>query len=408
MTLDIAQTHPAHDTDWVAVAASLAAEAKKTAPGRERNSELPTEELAKVRETGLVNLLIPTEFGGGGGNWQQTVRVIVEFGKADPNIGTLLAYHYHNYQPPWLDYVNGAEVIQRRSAENRWLWGHVTQPRAKDFSAIPQPDGGYILRGTKPMNTGPATGDVMNVTAEPEGREELIYVVIPTDREGVVFHNDWDHLGLRRTNTSAITFNDVAVAADEVIPTPEPLTTISRWYIINGAFAFAASYLGAALGVLEEVRDYLGTKTIAHPIRATSPALIEVPFIQAEVGRLWSKAQAALAYLDQITREYDEAFARDPSPDNVDLDWLNARTEIFRVYAARLGIDAGAKLYDFLGSSATANKYNFDRYWRDVRIHSLHGGAPLYGDKAIGDYYVNGQSRRPNLSALFAGGQKTT
>jgi hypothetical protein len=59
-----------------------------------------------------------------------------------------------------------------------------------------------------------------------------------------------------------------------------------------------------------------------------------------------------------------------------------------------------------LGSSATANKFNFDRYWRDVRIQSLHGGAPSYGDKSIGDFYVNGQNRRPNLSALFAGGQK--
>jgi len=162
---------PGPETDWVGVARQLAEEFAPYAAERERRASPPLDELKKIRESGLVNLLIPARFGGLGQNWQVVTRVIVELSKADPNIGVLLAYHFHNYYPAFIDTVHWSEEIQRASAANRWLWGHITDPWAPNCFATPQPDGGFRVNGVKRINTGAPTGDVHPRQAGRPGRD---------------------------------------------------------------------------------------------------------------------------------------------------------------------------------------------------------------------------------------------
>jgi alkylation response protein AidB-like acyl-CoA dehydrogenase len=108
VTLDTEPTRGGVVDDPIELARTLAEEFRPQAVEQERSGEPPTQELARVRETGLVNLHIPTEFGGGGGNWQQLSGVVLELSRVDPNIGGLVAYHYHNFIPPFLDPLGDA------------------------------------------------------------------------------------------------------------------------------------------------------------------------------------------------------------------------------------------------------------------------------------------------------------
>jgi hypothetical protein len=48
-----------------------------------------------------------------------------------------------------------------------------------------------------------------------------------------------------------------------------------------------------------------------------------------------------------------------------------------------------------MGARASARKFGFDRYWRDVRTLSLHDPV-IYKAREVGDYFVNG--RIPEVS----------
>lgn len=382
------------DTDWLAVARDLSRQFVETAAERERLRQPPIDELKALRASGIVNLVIPKRYGGEGNEetlWLDVVRVVAEIAKADPNIGVLLAYHFHNFVPPILDFAGDNAAIQRKSAANRWLWGHVTHPYIPNFYAEPQPNGGLIIRGTKPMNTGAPTGDVTTVLAERTDRREFIYSVIPTDRNGITYIRDWDHLGLRRTDTSTMVFDDVVVEPHEVLVRShaEPFVQFPPFYTTTGALAFGATYLGAAHGALEQARDYLQAKPAGPRGRAA-----EDPFVQARIGEYWAKVQAGHAYLETVAREFDDIYARRRNLDQAELGRLNARADAFRIFAGEIGIEIGSGIYDAVGATATANSYGFDRYFRDVRIHSLHVFPPIYSDRNLGNFFVNGEAPR--------------
>jgi alkylation response protein AidB-like acyl-CoA dehydrogenase len=152
----------AEPKDWAQVAAGLAAEFRQTVVERERTNKRPLAEIQRFKDTGLVNLLIPKKFGGEGGTLGDAARAVLEISKADGSLGFLLSFHYSNSNTPrQLDFVNDGEIFDRKSAANRWFWGNVIGPF--HISAEPQPDGGFVVFGTKHMCTGATLGDAIKI-----------------------------------------------------------------------------------------------------------------------------------------------------------------------------------------------------------------------------------------------------
>ena len=69
---------------------------------------------------------------------------------------------------------------------------------------------------------------------------------------------------------------------------------------------------------------------------------------------------------------------------------LGQRTERLRSFGARTGIDVGNEVYELVGPAAAVASLGLDRYWRDVRIHSLHINPLIYTHRQIGDVILNG------------------
>jgi alkylation response protein AidB-like acyl-CoA dehydrogenase len=378
--------------DWIQLAAELAAEFASGVVEAERRGEAPRAELQRIRDTGLVNLLIPERFGGAGQNWQVVTQVIAELSRTDPNIGALLGYHFHNYYPAVIDTVTWSQDVQRASAANRWLWGHITDPVSPGCYATEQPDGSFRVNGVKRINTGAPTGDVMSIIVRREDRPEFLLGWLPTDREGVEIVADWDLLGMRRTETSTITFHDVVLEASDLFErnTSEPYNLANPYWQINASLAFGAVYVGAARGALDEARRYLLSHTDADPVTGKHPAKPDAPFILAEVGRLWGKVQSVRAYLAKAARVYDEAFARNPDAPMSELGHVRYPAEVLNLVAAKLAIEIGSRIFDITGASSTARKYGLDRFWRDIRTHSLHVASPIYKEQWTGAHYLTG------------------
>jgi alkylation response protein AidB-like acyl-CoA dehydrogenase len=377
--------------DYVTLARAIGAELRKTAGQRERNGESASAAVSLLRESGLVNLLIPKKFGGLGATFKEVAHVILEISKGDASIGALLAFHFDVSAIPRLsDFKGGAEVIERASAEGRWFWGNSLQGGfVKTFTATPLPGGRFRLNGRKEWSTGFPDANMAIVMAYRPDIDEVVFFRIPPDRKGLVFHDDWDHLGLRLSNIVTIDYIDVEVEADEVIVSTHGKRVVGFppfYNSISSVFLNGATQLGAALGAVEQARAYTKTKT--RP-RGGLASATEDPYILAGYGEFWIKLRAALALLDKVAEEAQEAYERRlTSLTPREIGEIGISAAALRVFTAQVGLEVTSRVYDVTGAHATANSHGFDRYWRDIRI--LSARHPLsYATKSVGDYALN-------------------
>lgn len=65
-----------------------------------------------------------------------------------------------------------------------------------------------------------------------------------------------------------------------------------------------------------------------------------------------------------------------------------------KVVTTDTGLTVTSGIFEMLGARATARKYGFDRYWRDIRTHTLHDPV-AYKKREVGRYQVLGEIPEP-------------
>jgi alkylation response protein AidB-like acyl-CoA dehydrogenase len=376
--------------DWAQIAAGLAAEFRQTVVERERTNQRPLAEIQRFKDTGLVNLLIPKKFGGEGGTLGDAARAVLEISKADGSLGFLLSFHYSNSGlARQLDFATEGEIIDRKSAANRWFWGNVLGPF--HISAEPQPGGGFVVFGTKHMCTGATLGDVIRIHGARADKDEMVNFAVPTDRPGIKSHDDWDHLGLRSTETNTITLDRVEVRPDEVIRSTHGDGTPGGAPFAGGSLFSSGFYLGTLIGALESVRDYM-RQTPSNPRLSGNNFELPVddPFNQLVYGDVWIKLQALEALFRQQIRDAEDAWSRRHTIDRRELGDITRRGTALQIFASQVALEFTPKLFELTGGRSLARKHGFDRFWRDVRSYSVHHPTS-YMIKGIGEWALVGK-----------------
>jgi alkylation response protein AidB-like acyl-CoA dehydrogenase len=65
-----------------------------------------------------------------------------------------------------------------------------------------------------------------------------------------------------------------------------------------------------------------------------------------------------------------------------------------KVVSTDVGLEVTAGVFEVLGSRATGKKYGFDRFWRDVRTHTLHDPV-AYKRREVGSWKLLGERPEP-------------
>jgi alkylation response protein AidB-like acyl-CoA dehydrogenase len=84
---------PSGQAEWVERARAVAAILAQDAPQRDIDNKAPAAEISLLKSSGLLKVLGPKEYGGGGEAWDTGYKVIREVAKGDGSIGMLLGYH---------------------------------------------------------------------------------------------------------------------------------------------------------------------------------------------------------------------------------------------------------------------------------------------------------------------------
>ncbi|NAZ75677.1 acyl-CoA dehydrogenase [Kineococcus sp. T13] len=359
---------------------------------RDRTGAEPVAEAELLRKAGLPNLLLPTSIGGGGLPWSVGLEVVREIARTDGSVAQLLAYHYVNaHNLVWVADDAGRARWGVPSAEQQWLWGDAVNPVDPDLELAADPAaGGYVLRGAKTFSTGASVGDVTVVGGLAADSGEHLLVVVPREAPGFVKGGDWDNLGQRLSASGSVRFEDVRIAPQDVLGSTSPAATTPFSSLVTPAIqaAFGHFYLGVTRGALEAAAEY--TRTTSRPWLLSGVAsATEDPYVLATYGRLVARLRAAEALGRSVGRSLSQAHER-----GHDLTW-DERGEVaeeiaaLKVVSSDLAVEATSAIYEVTGARATSNRYGFDRFWRNVRTHTLHDPVQ-YKAREVGAHFVTG------------------
>ncbi|WP_432562697.1 acyl-CoA dehydrogenase family protein [Kineococcus sp. SYSU DK003] len=354
---------------------------------RDRANAEPFTEAELLRKAGLPNVLLPTGIGGGGLPWSVALEVVREIARADGSIAQLVAYHYVNaHNLVWVADDAGRQRWGVPSAQQQWLWGDSVNPVDPDLQLVRDGDG-YLLRGTKNFSTGASVGDVTVVGGVTDDGQDLL-VVVPRETEGFVKGGDWDNLGQRLSASGSVRFDDVRITPDAVLGSASKSGAFGSLVTPAIQAAFGHFYLGVTRGALEAASEY--TRTTSRPwLLSDVSSAVEDPYVLATYGRLVARLRAAEALGRSVGESLSQAHER-----GADLTWAE-RGEVaeeiaaLKVVSSDLAVEATSAIYEVTGARASANKYGFDRFWRNVRTHTLHDPVQ-YKAREVGNHFLTG------------------
>ncbi|MBD2468922.1 acyl-CoA dehydrogenase family protein [Nostoc sp. FACHB-145] len=384
--------------NFLAIGLQLAQEFAKTAverdqlhyaEGERKGSSRPIHEIEQLRQSGLLNLVIPTIYGGLGET--STVKIfglIREFAKADGSIGQLFGNHTTIVSSLSTSNPTQAEQFYLNTVQHNWFWANAVNALDPRLVATPTKHG-WQFDGIKRFATGASLSDRMIVSALSANSRQPVIAVIPSARPGIHFNEDWDNMGQRQTDSGSVRFEQVLVTPDEILtsiyPSDSPIASLLN---VSKQLNQVNIYLGIIQGAFATAREYTTTRTRPWITSGVEQAILD-PYILHHYGEFWMDLEAATLLTDRAAQVLQAAI--DKGINLTDQQRGEAAIAVYtaKAFVTKIGLAITTQIFDVMGASATARSYDFDRYWRNLRTATLHDPVD-YKIREVGNWALTG------------------
>ena len=350
---------------------ALTAEVASTAEQYDRSGDIPVVGLAAAHRGGYLTATVAARFGGPEAGPFEVVQILSALGEGDPSVALIAA--------------NNLAIHQMQAATNSWpadlydnlLRQSVQGPapvnviRAEPELGAPARGGlpktiarrtanGWTLTGRKTFATGGtalAYHLVWAITDEEEPR--VGHVIVPADSAGITWHQTWDHLGLRASNTHDVSYAGVEVGEENFLEIPKTDGVYRDPAVATGPTGFGHPAL--YVGVARAARTAFVTYARERVPTALGRPIAETERIQAIAGEIDAQiVQAETLLYGTLLR----VAADDPA--------VAASLSLVKVQIARSVIAAVQTAVSALGNAALTRHNPLERHLRDVLCVRVH------------------------------------
>lgn len=340
----------------------------------DRLGRFPGEGMRALRETPLMGLLVPAEYGGLAGSLVDLAAVSATLVAGCPVTAFIWAMHCQQadvlarYASPRL----AARVLPRIAAGEIYLGSVTTEPGSGGHLLSSESpalaDGDRIeFERSAPVVTGARHADGFLITLRsspdaPSGRVTLVYA----DRADVEIteSHQWDMLGMRGTENVSARLHG-AVRADQIVGDAGDFGTIAVESMIPaGHVAWAACWISSARVALEQVVRHLRK-------RVTNPGDASFDLKAVRLARIRMAIEVAETYLMSVASEVDAARAAGVS-------LRGASTQIhlntLKVVASETSYDVANQLIELCGFELgyTRGGARLEQLLRDLRSAAIN------------------------------------
>ena len=366
------RTAPLSTADALALAEPVARALAASAIARDQAGGHAAAERELIRDSGLLALTIPVDFGGLGARWPAFYAVLRRLAQADSALAHLFGFHH--LQLAGLVLYGRPEQQQRllrQTLTERWFWGNALNPLDKRLSATDTASG-YRLDGVKSFASGSVGSDALTLSAWHEPSHSPLIAVLPTATPGITVHADWDAFGQRQTDSGTVSFHAVELPPELVLQapgtTPSPRATL-RSQIAQ--LIMANLYLGIAQGALDAGLRFNREEARAW-FQSGVAASVDDPFVQHRYGELRLLVRPAEVLADTAAQVLQQALDQGEALTAADRGAVAIAVAEAKVLAHRAAVEVSSQLFELTGARATSARYGLDRFWRNARVHTLH------------------------------------
>jgi acyl-CoA dehydrogenase len=333
----------------------------------DRESRHPADILGKAHSIGLMNMIVPEEYGGAGLGMMETCLVAEELSAACSGIGIAIVANTLAITPFLLA---GSAEQKRTHLESLCGGPHLaalcmTEPQAgSDLGAIratAQREGDYyIIDGTKTLidNGGVAALYCLFALTNPsQGLRGMSAFAVPADLPGVSVGKREDKMGQRAINTSEVSFEGVRVPAGNILGEEGQGFHIFMETLNRNKPWIAASSVGVARAALEASSTYAREREqFGHPIASFQA-------IQFKLADMAIKIEGARLLTWHAAWRVDQGFAQGLS------------SAIAKCYASDIAMEVTTEAVQIFGGYGYIREYTVEKMMRDAKAFQLYMGT---------------------------------
>ncbi len=331
--------------------------------------EFPMELVEKMYDLGLMGMMVPEEYGGGGTDTIGYCIAMEEINRADASLGTIMSVNNSLVCDPILRY--GTEEQKRhylpRLAQGKWLGAYaLTEPwSGSDAGAMRSTarlEGDeWVLNGQKIFVTNAWHAQVIisyakTDTKAPRSRGISAFI-IPTDAPGLHKIRKEKKMGIRATDTTALAFEDCRIPKESLLGEVDDGFRVALSTLDGGRIGIASQALGIARGAFEASVRY------AREREQFDQAIASFQAIQWKLADMATEIDAArllihrAAYLRDLGKRYTK------------------EASMAKLFASDLAVRATREAVQVYGGYGYLRDYPVERLYRDAKITEIYEGT---------------------------------
>ena len=323
----------------------------------------------KMGDLGLLGLTYPEKYGGGGVDYWYELILLEELGRADcAGVPMGIAVHTDMATPALAEF--GSEELKQRFlvpaiAGDLVSSIAVSEPGAGSdvarISTTARADGDdYVINGSKMWITNGTQSDFLTLltrTSDGEGYRGMTLIIVPTDTPGFSVSRKLEKLGNLSSDTAILSFDNMRVPqANRIGEEGKGFYLQMKQFQVERLAAVIMSVSGMERAIEMTINYCRQRQVFGQP-------LLNNQWIYFKLSELMTEVEA----LRQLT--YHCVRGHVAGQDMV------KEISMAKLKAGRLGRETADTCLQFHGGMGYVEEYPIARYFRDVRLLSIGGGA---------------------------------
>ena len=363
----------------------------------DNDQEIPASTIRRLFEIGVLGMVIPTEYGGGGFTITSYNRVLERIGYTCGSTAVLVSAH--------LSIGCGALSLFGTTKQKELYLPRMATEMLSAF-CLSEPNVGcdaggqethcelsddgeyYILNGEKKWATSAAMAGLFTVMAmqkltDPrtgKEKEAITALICMPDMPGIdIFSRNRAKAGIRGTWQARIRFTDVKVPRENLLHEEGKGLKVALTCLNIGRCTLSAGMVGAGKAAMEQ-----GAKWAKYRYQFDRP-IGEFEQIKQKLATMAAYCYAMDSMLYMTTGFIDR------NDEDIMLE-----TAICKIFCSEMGFRTVDHALQIMGGEGYMTENELERLWRDSRINTIVEGANevmhsfvfAYGSKQLGEYML--------------------
>ncbi len=335
----------------------------------DKSREFPVDNVKKMAELGLLGIIIPEEYGGGGMDFTSLAIAVEEISKVCASTGVIMAVNQSLVAYPIIKY--GTDQQKKKylpmlvKGENIGAFG-LTEPNAGSDAASIETTARlegefYVLNGTKRFITNGEHATIFVVFAKTDVEKKhkgVSAFIVEKGFEGFSVGEHEDLLGLRATGNCELILDNCRVPKENLLGEEGEGFKIAMHTIDTSRIDIGAQAVGIAQGALDAALQYSKErKTFGRPI-------CEYEMIQSKLAEMATRIDAARLLV------YRAASLKDSGAER-----FSKEAAMAKYMAAEACMYCVRESVQIFGGYGYTKDYPVERFYRDAKVMEIYEGT---------------------------------